>query len=433
MFGRSCALLLAGSLVAGALVACSGSTPATTADGDAGSSADGGAAGDDDAANPVHDAAPSLDAAHDGAPSTDASPGGSHDAGTAHDAGAAQEAGQPGNVEDAGADDPRLNDPSRPSFPYECQGTPMAVADMIEHFPLAADFINVENKRDWNDTANIFNTAEVGRTCTTQTGCSGWALQGTTSDPSYYLWLHVDGTGGVSLQQLDYNGAPIVTRVVSSGQLQMVMGGIDDGVNPKPGATRYEVRIVRNPDNTGCLSAASLAITDPPRSDGSTYEHFLLGVAALPARAAIPRPTPAPRTTWANACQGTPAEDSVIATWFSPGSTSLTFSNATATSRTSTQACHPITGCTEWSYGTLPDWRLFGLQTNGSAGFALRIDTSGSVPIVHGVPGGTVSGSAYAGLVATSGCVSYDAKQLVTYSDSAAVTENHTEEQNKAF
>jgi len=430
---RSYALLLAGSLVASFLTACSGSSPATTADSDAGSATDGASTATGDASPAPLDGAPPLDAAHDGGASTDASHGGAQDAGSPHDGGATVDAGPPGVFEDAGADDPRLTDPSRPSFPYECQGTPMAVADVIEHFPLAADFIQVDNQRDWNDTGNIFNTAEVGRTCTSQTGCSGWALQGITTDPSYYLWLHVDGSGGVSLQQLDYNGAPILARTVPAGGFQMIMGGLDDGVNPKPPATRYEVRIVRNADATGCLSAASLAITDPPRSDGSTYEHFLLGVAALPARATIPRPTAAPRTTWANACQGTAAEDSVIASWFSPGSTSLSFSSATATSRTSTQTCHPITGCTQWSYGTLPSWRLFGLQTNGSAGFALRIDNDISVPIAHGAPGGAVSGSAYSGLVATTGCVSYDAKQLVTYSDSAAVTENHTEEQNKAF
>jgi hypothetical protein len=337
-------------------------------------------------------------------------------------------------VEDAGADDPGLSDPGRASFPFECQGTPMVVSDMIEQFPLAQDSINVENARSWNNAASIFDTAVVGRTCTPQTGCSAWAAGGGTStDPNFYLWLHVDGTGVVSLEQLDWQGAPVLERIVPSGELQMVMGGIDDGVNPEPAATRYEVRIVRNADTTGCVSAASAVVKDPPAANGSTFEHFFVGVAALPARAVIPRPTPAPRAAWANACQGTPAEDSVIASWFSPGSSTLLFSNANATNRTSTQTCHPITGCTEWSYGTLPIWSLFGLQTNAPTGFALRIDNNVSVPITHGMPGGTVSGSSYTGLVATSGCVSYDAKRLVTYSSSAVVTENHTEEQNKAF
>jgi len=420
-----------GLVLACSLLACSGNAPGTTAGGDAGSTTDAAITSPDDASPSGHDAAPSVDAGHDGAAKPDASQGGSPDAGSAHDSGGAADAG--GIFEDAGADNPVLSDPSRPSFPYECQGTPMAAADMIEHFPLATDFINVEDAEDWNGTARVFNTAEVGRTCTPQTGCSGWAAQGTTNDPSYYLWLHVDGAGAVSLEQLDWQGAPVLARAVPAGEFQMVMGGIDDGVNPKPPATRYEVRVVRNADATGCLSAASIVSTDPPRSDGSTFQHFLLGVAALPARAVIPRPTPAPRTAWANACQGTPAPDGVIASWFSPGTTSLTFSNASATSRTSTQSCHPITGCTEWSYGALPIWRLFGLQTNGSTGFALRIDNNVDVPIAQGVPSGTVSGSDYAGLVATSGCVSYDAKQMVTYTSSAVVTENHTEEQNKAF
>jgi hypothetical protein len=421
----ACALFLAGSLVA-----CSGQAPTSDANGDAGFSAsDAGVSSPGDVSNPPPDAAIPRDAAPDGATGGDASKGGAQDAG--HEAGAVQDAGV---VEDAGPDDPGLSNPSRPSFPYECQGTPMTVSEAIEHFALAEDLIHVENATDWNGTGQIFDTGEVGRTCTAQTGCSGWG-SGTsaTGDPSFWLWLHVDGTGVVSLEQLDWQGAPILARIIPSGEFQMIMGGIDDGVNPKPPAIRYEVRIVRNADGTGCLSAASAVTTDPPRADGSTYEHFWLGVANLPARAAIPRPTPAPRTAWASACQGAPAEDNVIASWFSPGSSSLTFSNANATSRTSTQSCHPITGCTEWSYGTLPIWRLFGLQTAGSAGFALRIDNNVSVPISHGVPGATVSGSAYSGLVATSGCVSYDAKQLVTYSDSAVVGEDHVEEQNKAF
>lgn len=384
------------------------------------------------------DAGSSSDGTHDAAAGSDDAQGSSLDGGAHADA-----AKLDGSIHDGSTvppdastpDDPRLDDPSRASFPYECQGTPLSAADLTEHFAQGTDEILISNGRNWNNSASVLRVDQVARNCNPVTGCSTWTNQSAGIGlyrREFRLDLFVSAGGAVALHQEMYAAAPLTIGTIATADFQGVMGGVNDGVDALADAERYKVRAVRRADMSGCFSVAGVVHLNPTAADGSHSEYFYLGVATFASRATIPRivqPTLAP---WPSQCAGTAAEDATIATWFTSGATTKNFPVNGNARRASTQDCHPITGCTPWVAEVAPSDELFGLQTTAT-GFALRFDYSIAIPISHGHASGThPTYGAVAGLVTTTGCVSYDAHEIVSYVGSGVVTEKHFEEANHA-
>lgn len=317
--------------------------------------------------------------------------------------------------------DPRLEDPARVSLPFECPGTPLSAAQIIEHVAQGGDTINlVDDNR--NPLFPAFTAFKTSRTCHPLTGCSAWMTSG---DESYSMRLWVSASGDLQLIQDDesFAGHSEVEATISSGDLQTVFGSSSHG-----GTTRqYKVRITRTDDaGDGCVSAVSVSQQDPPKNDGSHVEWFWLAGTGI--AAPVPRTTPAPLAPWPFKCAGTPASNAEVASWFPAGQTQLAFRGNNA-SRVSTQQCHPITGCSPWDLKFLTILQLRGLKATATA-FTLWFDPEVNVPLVDGRINTTVGSATYTGLVTTDKCVSYDRTVVVNTPPSAMVTTTHTEEQN---
>jgi hypothetical protein len=349
-----------------------------------------------------------------------------YDAGTAgKDASLPVDAAAPEDaaVDAAAPDDPRLDDPSRPSLPFECQGTPLAASEITDAVAQGSDRIALVNDVNWNDTAQVVKMDEYSRTCHPVTGCTAWTYAAPLLDEhDYRLHLFVDATGAVALRQEVWEPggyAYDVARAVQSGDFQAPLEAM---ANEGP-ADRYKVRVT-----AGCFSIAGIDRKNPPASDGSTFEWFFLGKTAF--AGPTPRVMQAPLAAWPYACQGTPSSTATIATWFAPGATRLDFRGGNAR-RESSQSCHPITGCTPWADDFYPSDVLYGLETTPN-GFALRFDGGTVIPIANGIATGTLpSHGALEGIVTTDGCVSYVATKTTSAPGSAVITETRFAEQNR--
>jgi hypothetical protein len=140
----------------------------------------------------------------DGGP--DASPPDSskpYDAGTAgKDASLPADAAAPEDaaIDAAGPDDPRLDDPSRPSLPFECQGAPLAASEISDAVAQGSDRIALVNDVNWNDTAQVVKMEEYSRTCQVRVTAGCFSIAGIdrknppASDGSTFEWFFLGKT-----------------------------------------------------------------------------------------------------------------------------------------------------------------------------------------------------------------------------------------------
>jgi hypothetical protein len=325
--------------------------------------------------------------------------------------------------------DPRLDDPARVSLPFECQGTPLDAAQVIEHIAQGDDSIQVRNgDREFGQF--VFHVFRTTRRCQPFTGCSDY-VPDTFNQDRYLIALFATTAGDLQLMEDPQDG---------SGWRTVAALGISDAQvllhhNPSTGGRlrQYKLRITREDDGRACVSFAGESGQDPPVSDGSHLEWFWFGTTDL--LAPVPRTSPPPLEPFPDECHGTAASSAMIGTWFAPGDTRLIFTADQSTVRSMIQTCHPITGCTDWT--GLPFFReLFGLQTT-SLGFAMRLDFDVSLPLVDGAVDTTLPTGRYTGLVTTDKCVSYDQTRMLIFPSSglpptAAVSTIRTSEHNSA-
>jgi hypothetical protein len=331
-------------------------------------------------------------------------------------------------------DDPALDDPARPSLPYECPGTPMTAAEAIEHIPQGDSSTLLANGKNWNNSRSVVRVYRVERKCHPATGCAPWQADTTTSinRHDYPFVLYVSHSGVLQLVEGLFN-APTPIKTIATGDFQATFLAVPGEAD----ARRYKTRITRLASGAGCFSAASTVSKNPPAPDGSTFEWFFWGKAEFSPRQTIPRVVQPARTAWASHCSPNDplATNAIIATWFPPGGTTKNFPTAGTpgnSRRESSQQCHPITGCTPWKDTFAPSDEMYGLQVTPS-GFAVRFDGNVSIPIVNGKISGTHPQLGLVeGVVTSTKCVSYDAKSVTQYSyvGPSIAVEQHLEERN---
>jgi len=294
-------------------------------------------------------------------------------------------------------DDPALDDPARASFPFECQGTVISPAEIVEHVPQGWGVVWPTNSRNWNDTARVFKTRVAKRTCTQATGCGEWTddtLAG-FNDEELYLALAVDAAGTVEIAQADVQGNVLARRKLVTGETQLDLVRTTAPASPH----RYKARLTRASDGRLCVSLATRLQTQSAPA-GVVHERFDIGYAFSGA--------PVPRTTFPPppdlVCAASPrATDSDIRGWFTAGATRRSL--AAAESRRVTRQCHPVTGCSAYQVEGLPSAVMRGLIVNGS-GFAIELSQAGrTLPISAGAFGDALEG----GAVTAAGCVEYRA------------------------
>jgi hypothetical protein len=315
------------------------------------------------------------------------------------------------------------------SLPFECQGTPLDAAQVIEHIAQGNDSIQIrDGNREFGQL--VFHVFKTTRRCHPFTGCSDFAPD-TFNQDWYVTALFTTTTGELRLMEDPQNGSG--WRTVTARETSDTQVLLHHNTNTGGRLRQYKVRITREGDGRACVSFAGESGQDPPVSDGSHLEWFWFGTTHL--LAPVPRTTPQPLGPFSDECHGTAASDAVIATWFAPGATRLTFTADQSTVRSVMQTYHPITGCTEWT--GLPFFReLFGLQTT-PLGFAMRLDFDVSLPLVDDAVDTTLPTGQYTGLVTTDKCVSYDQSRMLVFPSSgapqtAAVTTIQTSEHNSA-
>lgn len=318
--------------------------------------------------------------------------------------------------------DPRLEDPARISLPFECAGTPLTAAQIIEHVAQGGDSLQLINDSR-NPLLRVLTAFQTSRTCHPLTGCGAWR---DSDAESYLMRFWVSASGELQLIQDDvfFAGHSEIEATITSADRQIAVHDSAHGGTKR----QYKLRMTRADQGFACFSAASVREQDPPKDDGSYRELFW--IAATTIAAPVPRTTPEPLAPWPFHCAGTPASNAEIASWFPSGQSQLAFRGNRA-SRLSTQQCHPITGCSPWDLQFLGSPQLQGLKATATS-LLLWFEPAVNVPLVDGLVNTTVGAATYTGIAATDKCVSYHRTAVANTPPSAVVITTHTEEQSVA-
>ncbi|MFO0675741.1 MAG: hypothetical protein U0169_04365 [Polyangiaceae bacterium] len=380
------------------VVACSGETDGTpSAVADDAAAGDAGIAVDPDAiegADASVSAPKDAAATRDGASTKPDAGTPKADSGTPKVDGGAPKADSGTPPRDSGPppvpNDPELDDPARLSAPFECQGTPLDAASILEHVPQGYGAVLPTNAPNWNNTRRVLAVTGVVRTCNGATGCTAWS-RSTFVTQELEVGFAVDPTGSLFLSNVRSTSGQreVVLTPATSGDLQAEIQ--ESSTSSK---VRYKVRATRGMDGRMCLSLAS-KVDSRTNANGSVTESFDLGVGY--AKEVVPRAVfPTPPGDFV--CGGTPATDADIRGWFTTGATRspLDF----GTSRTLSRSCHAVTGCSEYKAETWFSGAPTALVVVANAFAYETTDAAGPMPIVNGAftgagtvnRGGTVSG-----------------------------------------
>ncbi|NMO17246.1 hypothetical protein HPC49_24765 [Pyxidicoccus fallax] len=239
-----------------------------------------------------------------------------------------------GGTSDAGTNSttfPELDDPSRPSAVYECQGEPLTAEQFLAFVPQGYGSLKLVNGRNWNGTLSALLTRRTTRRCNSVTGCTEWSWLANDVQPDYQVSLGLRSEGRLELRHEDDAGTLLkaLSLTVTDGQL------ILKSVASRP----FRMRMTLQSDGDACVSFAS-TVSRTNLGDGSVLEEFEL--ARLSVKPATRAPGPVFEVDSAT-CTGTPIANSAIAAKFTPGQTRLSRS---ATELQASRRCHALTGCT---------------------------------------------------------------------------------------
>ena len=281
---------------------------------------------------------------------------------------------------------PELDDPSRPSAVYECQGEPLTAEQFLAFVPQGYGSLKLANGQNWNGTRTALLTRHTTRRCNAVTGCTAWSWLAGDVQPDYQVSLGLRPESRLELRQEDDAGALLkaLALTVTDGQLIL-----KSAFASRP----FRMRMTPLANGDACVSFAS-TLTRTNQADGTVLEEFEL--ARLTFSPAMRSSEPVFDVESAT-CTGTPLANSAIAAKFTPGQTRL---SRGASELQASRRCHSLTGCTGSGPRTV-NGQSNTLMVSGS-GFAYEWGTE-QIRITAG-EGRWTSGASVASVLVTDTC-----------------------------
>lgn len=317
-----------------------------------------------------------------GPTSSDGGSGSHPDAGSSSDSGGADSSSGGDPTIDTGADNPALQDPARPSAPYECQGVTLTAATFVPYVAQGTSGFTADTRKngDWQEWG--LGLIKIQKTCTGATGCSAWQEAPGRADWEEFnsemvrvgLRVAGNGVGYVinPLWQLQGNFGSVTEerkKVATTIDLQLRLRLLNTSI-AAVADVRQRMRIIATTQSDGsmCVSAAGPVVHEAA-ADGTTTDWFWVGSATSPVSLRSPTPDPALASYQ---CTGAPSTDAQIAAIFSSGQAELDFAGASSATQFE-HSCHPLSGCTPYA-STYLGGALVAIAVDGPH-FAARLNS----------------------------------------------------------